>query len=314
MQRNDAEPSKSFGFFDRPYLLLALAILFWAGNNIVGRAVRAEVPPVGLAFWRWTLATVFLFPFAWRFLKKDLSLVRQHLPIMALLAFLGIGSFNTLLYSGLQYTVAINAFLLQTLMPAVVILMSWAFFKEKVSAGQLLGIAVAFVGAAFIIFRGSLETLLTFKLNPGDAIIFVGVVLYAAYTALLRLRPPMHPLSFVLATFMLGVPMILPFYVWETFSGRAMTLSAPTLFSLLYVAIFPSILSYIFYNRGVELVGANRAGLSAYLMPVFGTVLAVLLLSEAFKVYHALGIGLVFLGVVVATNKRGIPKRRQRDE
>ena len=303
MQRNDAEPSKPSSLFDRPYLLLALAILFWAGNNIVGRAVRAEVPPVGLAFWRWTLATVFLFPFAWRFLKKDVSVVKQHLPVMALLAFLGVGSFNTLLYSGLQYTVAINAFLLQTLMPAVVMLMSWVFFKERVSASQLAGIAVAFMGAAFVIFRGSMETLLTFKLNPGDAIIFVGVTLYAAYTALLRLRPSTHPLSFVLATFMLGVPMILPFYVWETLAGRAMTLSAPSLFSLLYVAIFPSILSYIFYNRGVELVGANRAGLSAYLMPVFGTVLAVLLLGERFRTYHALGIGLIFLGVMVANRK-----------
>ena len=309
MERSDADHPKRFRFFDRPYLLLALAVLFWAGNNIVGRAVRAEVPPVGLAFWRWTLATLLLFPFAWPFLRGDLSQVRRHLPVMALLAFLGVGSFNTLLYSGLQYTVAINAFLLQSLMPAVVILMSWMFFGERVSLGQLAGIAVAFVGAAFIIFRGSAETLLAFELNPGDAIIFVGVVLYAAYTALLRLRPAMHPLSFVLATFMLGVPMILPFYLWETLSGRAVTPSTPTLLSFLYVGIFPSILSYLLYNRGVELVGANRAGLSAYLMPVFGSVLAVLLLGEAFRTYHALGIGLIFLGVVVAN---GVGVRRAR--
>jgi drug/metabolite transporter (DMT)-like permease len=129
----------------------------------------------------------------------------------------------------------------------------------------------------------------------------IAVIFYASYTVLLQKRPKIHPLSFVFATFLLGFPMIFPFYMIETFSGRPVILSSVTLLSFLYVAIFPSILSYLFYNRGVELIGANRAGLSSYLTPIFGTVLAIIFLGESFKWFHAVGIILISLGVFIAT-------------
>ncbi len=285
----------------RAYLFLALAILFWAGNSVLGRAVRAEIPPIGLAFWRWTLATLFIAPFAWKPFLKDLKTIKKHLAIVLLLAFLGVGTFNTLLYTGLQYTQAVNSVLLQTLLSAIVLLLSRIFFKVPIRPLQILGVVIAFLGAAFIIFKGSLAIFLAFRLNPGDAIIMIAVIFYASYTVLLQKRPNIHPLSFVFTTFLLGFPMIFPFYMIETFSGRPVTLSSITLFSFLYVAIFPSILSYLFYNRGVELIGANRAGLSAYLTPVFGTILAILFLGESFKWFHAVGIVLISLGVFIAT-------------
>ena len=283
--------------------------MFWAGNGVLGRAVRGDIPPVGLAFWRWTLASLVLAPFAWRYLLKDIAELKRRLPVLLLLAFLGVGAFNTLLYTGLQYTIAINSFLLQSLLPAVVVLLSRLFFANRVTAAQLTGIFIAFLGASVIIFQGSLTTLQGFRFNPGDLIIFAGVVLYATYTALLRKRPQVHPLSFLLATFILGVPMIFPFYIWELAAGRGMTLGATTVLSLLYVAVFPSILSYLFYNRGVELLGANRAGLSAYLMPVFGSVLAVLLLGESFRWFHALGIGFIAAGVTIANRFKPVPRQ-----
>lgn len=293
----EAQPSKRL----RAYLFLALAILFWSGNSVLGRAVRAEVPPIGLAFWRWTLASLFIAPLAWRPFIKDFAVIRKQLPIILVLSFLGVGSFNTLLYTGLQYTQAVNSVLLQTLLSAIVLVLSRIFFKVLIRPLQLLGVGIAFIGAAFIIFKGNLATFLSFRLNPGDAIILIAVCFYAMYTVLLQKRPKIHPLSFVFSTFILGVPMILPFYLFESFSGRPVSLSSVTLASFLYVAIFPSILSYLFYNRGVELIGANAAGLSVYLSPIFGTVLALIFLGERFQSFHAVGIVLISLGVFIAT-------------
>jgi drug/metabolite transporter (DMT)-like permease len=226
---------------------------------------------------------------------------------------LGVGSFNTLVYSGLQHTVVINALLLQSLMPIAVVAFSSLFFRDRVSLRQGLGILLSLAGAVFVIFEGRLGAVLAFRLNPGDGLVLVAVVCYAAYTALLRLRPALHPLSFLLATFALGSTMILPFYLWETFAGRAVHPNAPTLASVLYVAVFPSILSYLFYNRGVALIGANRAGLFAHLMPLFGSLLAVALLGEAFRGYHAVGLALILSGILLAsvpTSGGGRPKAR----
>ncbi len=288
-------------FYDQAYLLLTLAVLFWAGNFVLGRAVRAEIPPVGLAFWRWLVATLLLWPFAWPRLRRELPEARRRFPILTLLALLGVGSFNTLVYSGLQRTSALNASLLQSLMPILVALFSDFLFQDRVTPRQLFGILLSFSGAVLILFEGRLGAILAFRLNPGDLLVVLAVVCYALYTALLRLRPGLHPLSFLLVTFGLGTLMILPFYLWESLSGRAVTLNVPTLASVLYVAIFPSILSYFFYNRGVALIGANRAGLFAHLMPLFGSLLAVLLLGEVFGLHHALGMALILAGIGLAT-------------
>lgn len=289
------------GVFSRPYLLLTLAVLFWAGNFVLGRAVRAEIPPIGLAFWRWCVATLILWPFAWPHLRREWRTMRRHLLVILLLAALGVGSFNTLIYSGLQFTVALNALLLQSLLPLGVVLFSGLFFREVVSPRQLGGIALSLLGAALIIFRGDLRTLLAFSLNPGDVLIIVAVVAYAAYTAFLRKRPSLHPLSFLLATFAFGTLMIFPFYLAEMAAGRFVTINFPTVGSVLYVAIFPSIVSYLFYNRGVELLGANRAGLFAHLMPLFGGILSVVLLGEGFRWFHLLGAVLILSGIALAT-------------
>lgn len=296
-------PSR-LSLWHQPQLLLVLAVLFWAGNFVLGRAVRLEVPPVGLAFWRWFGASLLLWPFAWPQLRRDWPTVRRHWRIIALLSLLGVAVFNTLIYLALQSTAAINAFLMQSLMPVLIVAMSFAFFRERLSAAQAAGVALSLLGAVTLIARGEFEALLRLALNPGDALVLVAVICYAAYSVFLKKRPAMHPLSFLLATFALGALMLLPAYVLEHVGGRAVQLNAPTLLSISYVAVFPSILSFFFFNRGVELVGANRAGLFIHLMPVFGSVLAVLLLGEAFRWYHLLGIPLIAAGIVLATRVR----------
>jgi len=292
-------------FVPHPYLLLTLAVLFWSGNFIVGRAVHAHVPPVGLAFWRWTGAGLLVLGPAWRHLRKDLPVAWRHWEIMLLLSALGIAAFNSLVYTGLQTTQALNAFLLQSLMPVLIVALSFLLFREKITGRQAVGVALSLCGAVTIILQGDLSTLAELTANRGDLLVLTAVICYAGYSVLLRKRPPMHPLSFVALTFLSGTAMLFPFYLFETLAVKPMEFNPPTLLAVGYVAVFPSILSYLCYNRGVELVGANRAGLFIHLMPVFGSIMAILFLGEALRWYHGLGIGFIALGIFLATQRRG---------
>lgn len=287
--------------YDRPYLLLTLASLFWSGNFILGRAMRAEIPPVGLAFWRWTGASLIVMGLAWPHLRRDGAVLWRHWRIVVLLSAIGVASFNTLVYTGLQWTPAINAFLMQSIMPVLIVAMSYLFFRDRISALQGMGVLLSLAGAVAIITQGRLETLRALQFNRGDLLVFVAVVSYAGYSALLRKRPPVHPLSFLAITFILGALMLVPLYLWETLTVRAVRINPPTLLTIAYVAIFPSTVSYFCFNRGVELAGANRAGLFLHLMPLFGGVMAVLFLGEALRWYHGAGIALIVLGILLAT-------------
>lgn len=289
---------------DRPYLLLTLAVLFWAGNFILGRAFHADIPPIALAFWRWAVAALLILGPALKHLRRDRATLWRHWPIVLLLSAIGIAAFNTLAYTGLQYTQALNAFLMQSLMPVLIVALSFLLFGEKVAPRQGLGILVSLAGAVTIIARGELAALMTLQFNRGDLLVFTAIVCYAGYSALLRKRPPVHPLSFIAVTFWLGTLIILPLYLWETFAVRALQPQPTTLLVIGYVALFPSIVSYLCYNRGVELIGANRAGLFIHLMPVFGSIMAILFLGERFVWYHALGIGLIAAGIHLATRTR----------
>jgi drug/metabolite transporter (DMT)-like permease len=282
-------------------LLLTAASLFWAGNFVVARAVHEAMPPIGLAFWRWLLGLVLVGGFAAPHLRRDFAALRAGWVILLLLAGLGVAAFSALTYLGLQSTTAINALLLQSATPLVILLCCFALFRDHARPAQLIGIAVSLIGVAVIVARGAPSALLALPLNAGDAWVLTAVVCYALYSALLRLRPATHPLSFLAASFALGALLLLPFYVWETLSGTALRPSAPGLLAIVYLALFPSCLAYLFYNRGVELVGANRAGQFFHLMPVFGSLLAVGLLGEAFELYQAAGILLIALGIFLAS-------------
>lgn len=290
--------------FDLPYVLLLLPPLFWSGNFIIGRAVRAEVPPVGLAFWRWCIGSLLIVGFAWPYLKQDWAIIRRGWKIILLLSILGVAMFNTLVYTGLQSTTAINALLMQSTMPVLIVLMSYLFFRETVTSRQALGILLSLGGVTMIVAQGNLEVLASLSLNRGDLLVFIAVAGYAAYSALLRRRPAIHLLSFLAITFILGTIILLPLYLWEHLSGRVMSLDGVTLLTVGYVAIFPSILAYLCFNRGVELVGANRAGLFIHLMPVFGTILAIIFLGETFHWFHGMGIVLVLSGILLASRPK----------
>lgn len=290
---------------DWPYLLLALTSLFWAGNFIVGRAVNGMVPPVALAFWRWTGGFLIILPLAWPHLRRDLPIALKHWKIVLVLSAVGVASFNTLVYLGLRETTAINGLLIQSVMPVAIVLTSYALFRDPVGPAQMLGLALSLAGIVAIVARGDLATLATLDLNRGDLLIFLAIVSYAFYTALLRRKPPVHPYSMVAITFGCGAAMLLPLHAIEWSMGSVPRLDTVTLAAMGYVALFPSVLAYLCYNRGVELIGANRAGQFVHLMPVFGTLMAVTLLNESFRLFHAAGIALIVAGILLANRKAG---------
>lgn len=291
--------------WSRAYLLLAMTALFWAGNSIVGRAARDLVPPVALSFWRWSLALLLLLPLAWPHLKRDWPTLRRHWPVMLALGMMGIGAFNTLLYTGLQDTTAINAMLIQAGQPPLILLVGVLAMKDRTHAAQIAGMLVSLAGVLVVIARGDLANLLALRLNGGDAIIAVAVVIWACYSVLLRRRPPVHPLSFLAASMIVGLIVIAPFYAAELSSGRAIVPGWRSAASIAYVSVFPSFLAYLFFNRGVELIGSTATGHFMNMMPLMGAGLAMLFLGERLHLFHIAGLALVVGGLIIAA--RGAP-------
>jgi drug/metabolite transporter (DMT)-like permease len=289
--------------FDQPYLLLTLTSLFWAANTILGRFIVGHVPPMTLAFIRWSGATLILLPFALRYLRHDWPTIRKHAGVMTLIAFTGFAVYNTLAYYGLQYTTAINGLLLQSVAPLFVAMWTFALFGDRLTLRQAGGICVSLTGVTVIVCHGSFAVLRAIAFNRGDLSFLVALVIYGFYAAYLRKRPAIHPFSFLVAGMGGGALFLLPAMVWELSSGRTVTFDAESFVSFAFVCIFPSLLGYLFLNRGIELIGANRAAPFIHLVPVFGSVMAVALLGEQFQLYHAVGYGLVFTGITVATRK-----------
>jgi drug/metabolite transporter (DMT)-like permease len=300
----DTGGSRTGGWlFDQPYMLLSLTSLFWAGNTVLGRFIVGHVPPITLAFIRWSGAFVIVLPFAARHLARDWPVIRKHAGLMTLLALTGISAYNTMAYYGLQYTTAINGLLLQSVGPLCMALWTFALFGDRLTLRQAVGIGVSLTGVIVIISHGSLAALIGINFNQGDLWFIVALLIYGYYTAMLRKRPPMHPLSFLAAIMGIGALLLLPAVAVEIATGRTMVLDRESLLTCIYVCIFPSLLGYLFLNRGIELIGANRAAPFMHLSPVFGSVMAIAFLGEQFQLYHAIGYGLVFAGITVATRK-----------
>ncbi|MGA3402690.1 MAG: DMT family transporter [Acetobacteraceae bacterium] len=292
------------------WTLLILANLFWAGNIVLGRGVAGLVPPIALAYWRWTGAFLVAIGFAWPYLKRDAPVLLRHWRMMLLLSATGIATYNTMSYIGLASTTALNVLLLQSAGPLIIILWAFALFGERPTIWQTAGVAVSLLGVATIAAHGSVETLLQLSLNRGDVWILVAMAIYGVYAAVFRRRPQTHPLSFLVAAMGIGSMMILPFYVWETLRGGRIHGGPPAWLAMAYIAVFPSFVAYLFFNRGIELIGAARAGQSWHLMPLFGSILAVVFLGESFHVYHAIGIALIGTGILLASIKPApVPRR-----
>jgi len=285
-----------------PYLLLTLTTLFWAGNAVMARALHELLPPITMAFWRWTLASALLLPFVLRPMYDQRVLLREYWGRMVLLGALGVSCYNTFLYSALQTTTATNGVLINSVTPLLILLAGRMLFGVRMTARQQAGIVLSLVGVMVIVSRGDSAVLTQLDFNHGDFLLIGSAVTWAMYTVFLRWRPPgIGMRAFLGATIMTGATLLLPLYLVEMASGRTAVWNAATGAGMVYFAIFPSILAYLFWNRGVHQVGASRAGLFLYLVPVFGIVLAVAFLGERLHLFHLAGSALIFTGIYVAT-------------
>jgi len=285
------------------FLLLAAASLFWSGNWIAGRALRDDFDPVTLNFWRWTVATLVLAPFALPGLRGKWADVRQHAGILLALAFTGVALFQCLVYLGLRSTPAVNAVLLNSSFPMFMLLCSWVMERERASRKQVLGMLISLAGILVIVCRGDPAALLHLTLNVGDAWILLAMPVWGAYSVLLKRCPAAlggFDLLFVIS--LAGTLMLLPGVLIAAWLGAPMRWpGAPQALGVLYMAIFASVLAYVCWNRGVAIVGANAAGFTVHLLPAFGTVLAIAFLGESFAGFHAAGIATILAGVLLAT-------------
>jgi drug/metabolite transporter (DMT)-like permease len=295
---------KRHGLLTNPYLLLTLTALFWSGNMVLGRGIRADVPPLALAFWRWLIAFLLVLPLALPHLREQWPLLKKGWKPVLLLGLLGVGGYNTFAYIALQYTVATNAVLLNSFIPVATMAISWAFLGKHLSRPQAIGVAVSLLGALTIVARGDVAVLAHLNLNLGDIWMLGAVAVWAVYTVGLAWRPTgVHPMLLLAAFTAVGLAALFPAYIWEIAQGRSINVHLGSLASLAYVGIFPSFIGYIFYNRGVAEVGANKASLFIHLMPVFGTLLSAVFLGEVPQWYHYLGIGLIFSGIWLTMRK-----------
>ena len=291
--------------FRHPYLLLTLTAFFWSGNMVVGRAIRGDVPPFSLAFWRWLIALLLTLPLALPQLRRQWpQLKRGWRPLIAL-GVLGVGGYNTLAYIGLQYTSATNAVLLNSFIPVATIALSWAFLGKRLHGVEWLGVATSLAGVVIIVARGEMATLAALTLNLGDLWLLAAVAVWALYTIGLQWRPAgVDPMLMLAAFTVVGLVVLAPFYAMEIADGRLIEATPAALAGIAYTGTLPAFVGYIFYNRAVGEVGASKASLFIHLMPVFGTLLAALFLGEVPQLYHYAGIALVFVGIYLTTALR----------
>lgn len=281
-------------------VLLAVCMMLWAGSVVTGRAAAGEIPPGLFTAIRWCGALVLALPFAWPHLRQDWPALRARWWVPVLLGFLGVVVYNSLVYKGLHNTTAVNALLLQSAAPLIILVVAFLLFGQRPGWVEVVAIMLSVAGVVVIAAEGSVETLQHLRFNPGDGLVLIAVVAYATYSVLLRLKPVVHPLSLLVASMAFGDVFLVPLAWVEYSAGGRLVVTALSVSSLVYAVIGPAFLAYLCYNRGVELLGAARAGQYSHLMPAFGIVLAVLFLGERLHMFHLIGMVLIGGGLVLA--------------
>lgn len=292
------------GYRLNPYLLLTLTSLFWSGNMVIARGLHEAVPPIALAFWRWSIAFALVLPFALPHLRSGWqSLRRGWLPVV-LLGLLSVGGYNTFVYIALQSTTATSAAMLNSFIPIATMALAFVLLGKRLSRLESAGAALSLLGVLLIVARGSPETLLGLSLNRGDLWMLLAVMTWGLYTVGLHWRPQgVHPMLMLAAMTVVGLLALAPVFVWEMASGRHIVWTPASITAIMYIGALPGFLGYVFFNAGIAAVGPNRGSLFIHLMTAFGTILAVIFLGERPAWFHFAGIALVFSGIFLTTRK-----------
>jgi len=288
-----------------PHLLLTLAMLCWAGNWVVGRAIHEQIPPFTLNFWRWSASLLLILPVSWLSLRAQWPLLLRHWRWVLPMGAIASAIFQSMVYLGLQSTTALNGALLIALVPVVVVIIAAAILGDRISTRQGAGILVSLAGAVVLIVRGELSVLRTLGFNAGDLWILAAVPIWSLYTVLLKRWPAgLHRMSFLGAMALIGVILQFPLFAWEWASGRHMLVTPESLAAIAYTALFASFLAFVFYNKAMERTTPAVAGLFHHLLPAFAAMLGMVFLGERMGWHHALGVAFIVLGLYL-TSARG---------
>jgi len=288
-----------------PHLLLALAMLCWAGNWVVGRAVHGEIPPFTLNFWRWLGSLFVILPFAWPSLRREWPLLLLNWKWVFPMAAIGASVFQSLIYLGLQSTTALNGALINAAVPVFVVLIAWPVLGERIGARQAAGILISLAGVVVILVRGDGAVLRSLRFNPGDLWILGAMPLWSLYTVLTKRWPAgLSRMSFLAALAGIGVVCQAPLYGYELAAGQVLRLTPANLAAIAYVAFFASFLAYVFYNNAMAHAAPAVAGLFHHLHPAFTALLGMIFLGEKPGWFHGAGILLIASGLALTTTTR----------
>ena len=294
--------------FASPYVLLTLATLFWAGNMVVERDAHIFITTFNLSFWRWVVAFCLLLPFGLPAVRKDWEYYRANWGLMLVLGGTGITAYNTFLYWALAWTSAINVSVICATVPLVIFLLSWITEGKKATPGQIGGLLAALLGVLIVVSSGNLAALLELDINIGDGLVLAAVTCFGIYSILMKkVRGGVQSVGLLTVCIFFGLLGVAPFYAWDIAQGRFFPLDVRAVEILLYVGLFPSLLSFLCWNKAIARGGARVAGMFFNLIPVFTTVLAVPFLGETLAGSDLAGMALIFCGIYLATfYRRGV--------
>lgn len=292
-------------FFTSPYLLATMAMFFWAASTIVARGLRDDIPPMGLSFWRTFFGFLVLLVFMLPAARTQWPIIRANWRILLSLGFLLIVGGNAVLFLALQFTIAINAAVINSVEPLMIIVIAWLLYRDPVSVRQMIGVAISFFGVLTLIGQGSVGTILAFDFNTGDILVIAAYLSWAFYAVQLRRAPLGLSHNVVLLVILGGGSLCLfPFYVVEATFFRPTHFDLITVVTVVALALLNSILSVMFWNRAITSLGSGRAGLFIHLIAVFTVIMAILFLGEELRPFHGIGIALVAAGIILANIRR----------
>ena len=287
------------------YIFLVLATLFWSGNFIVGKAASFyEIPPFTLNFYRWTFAWLILAPFTLKEIIQKKDHILQNIKLILILGITSITIFNSIVYYSLNFTQVISGVLMISTIPVMIIFFSWIFKIEKTNIYQILGVVFSLIGVAVIVTKANFDLLINLDFNKGDLWMVVAMFSWAMYSTLLRKKKiELSQTSLLEVIISAGLILLLPAYLIEMYLGFKLNVNLPFILTLSYVVFFPGLASFICWIKGIEIIGSNRSGIFLHLMPIFSTVLAILIFKEQFMHYHLFGATLIISGILLSSRK-----------
>ena len=288
------------------YILLILASLFWAGNFVIGKfASIYEIPAFSLNFYRWLFVWIILFPFTYKEIYKNKKYIIENFRLFLVLGVTGITIFNSVVYYSLYFTQVISGILMISTIPVMIILISSVLKIEKTNNFQIIGVILSLVGVFCIITKADLELIKNLDFNKGDLSMTIAMFSWATYSALLKKKKyKLSQISLLQVIISFGFIFLIPIYFIENKIGNPLNFSLPFFSILTYAVLFPAIASYLFWIKGISIIGTNRAGVFLHLMPIFGAILAMIIFKEKFMFYHILGAFFIIIGITLSNKKK----------